>query len=205
MLRCHRIHLFVRTVLSSGDEGTGADACRARCAHGLQFARAADQPGVAAFPAWWAPTMPRRRSSWPAPWPACRSSGPGWCMALRAGMKRRRSGLSWPSTLRGTQVQRLEIDPREFGMARCRRATLPGGDAKTNLAALLDVFEGRDRGAHLDALLLQSGLALDHCRPRAVHRRPASPGARCRRRAARRGLARAVARIRARASQAKAP
>jgi anthranilate phosphoribosyltransferase len=60
----------------------------------------------------------------------------------------------------GTQVKRLEIDPQEFGMERCTPRDLAGGDAKTNLAALIDVFEGRDRGAHLDALLLQSGLAL---------------------------------------------
>ena len=43
-------------------------------------------------------------------------------------------------------------------MARCTPRDLAGGDAKTNLAALIDVFEGRDRGAHLDALLLQAAL-----------------------------------------------
>ena len=59
-----------------------------------------------------------------------------------------------------TQVKRLEIDPIEFGIARCSSRDLAGGEAKTNLAALIDVFEGRDRGAHLDTLVLQCGVAL---------------------------------------------
>jgi anthranilate phosphoribosyltransferase len=60
----------------------------------------------------------------------------------------------------GTRIERHEIDPQEFGIARCASGDLAGGDAGHNLAALIDVFEGRDRGAHLDTLALQSGLAL---------------------------------------------
>ena len=60
----------------------------------------------------------------------------------------------------GDQVMRREIDPEEFGIARCSPRELKGGDAKTNLKALLDVFEGRDQGPHLDTLVLQSGMAL---------------------------------------------
>ncbi len=57
-------------------------------------------------------------------------------------------------------VERREIDPREFGIARCEPGALAGGNATENLAALLAVFEGRDRGAHYSALALQAGLAL---------------------------------------------
>jgi anthranilate phosphoribosyltransferase len=57
-------------------------------------------------------------------------------------------------------VRRCEIDPREFGLERCEIGDLAGGDAAANLAALLEVFGGRDRGAHLAALTLQCGLAL---------------------------------------------
>ncbi len=57
-------------------------------------------------------------------------------------------------------VQRREIDPREFGIERCDARALAGGDAASNLAALQDVFDGNDRGAHLSALLLQAGMAL---------------------------------------------
>ena len=54
----------------------------------------------------------------------------------------------------------MEIDPADFGLARCRTHQLAGGDAATNLQALVDVFECRDRGPHRDALLLQCGMAL---------------------------------------------
>jgi anthranilate phosphoribosyltransferase len=49
-------------------------------------------------------------------------------------------------------IRRLEIDPREFKLAPCRSSDLAGGDAAANLAALLEVFAGRDRGAHFAAL-----------------------------------------------------
>ena len=57
-------------------------------------------------------------------------------------------------------IRRHEIDPREFGLPTCGTGDLAGGDAAANLAALLEVFEGRDRGAHYAALALQCGLAL---------------------------------------------
>jgi anthranilate phosphoribosyltransferase len=60
----------------------------------------------------------------------------------------------------GDQVTRREVNPEEFGIARCNPRDLQGGDAKTNLKALIDVFEGRDQGPHHDTLVLQCGLAL---------------------------------------------
>ena len=57
-------------------------------------------------------------------------------------------------------ITRQDIDPRDYGLAVCGPGELAGGAAAANLAALLDVFAGRDRGAHLAALTLQSGLAL---------------------------------------------
>jgi anthranilate phosphoribosyltransferase len=58
------------------------------------------------------------------------------------------------------QITRREINPEQYGIARCAPRDLAGGDAKANLKALIDVFEGRDHGAHLDTLVLQCGLAL---------------------------------------------
>jgi anthranilate phosphoribosyltransferase len=60
----------------------------------------------------------------------------------------------------GGEIFRHHVDPREFGLEPCESAALAGGDAATNLAALNDVFEGRDRGPHRAALVLQCGLAL---------------------------------------------
>jgi len=57
-------------------------------------------------------------------------------------------------------IRRHHVDPRDLGLEPCSSADLMGGDAAANLAALLEVFAGRDRGAHRAALLLQCGLAL---------------------------------------------
>jgi anthranilate phosphoribosyltransferase len=58
------------------------------------------------------------------------------------------------------QITRREINSEEFGIARCAPRDLAGGDAQANLKALIDVFERRDQGPHLDTLVLQCGLAL---------------------------------------------
>jgi anthranilate phosphoribosyltransferase len=58
------------------------------------------------------------------------------------------------------RVRRELIDPRELGLPRCSAADLKGADAAANWAALRAVLDGRDRGAHRAALVLQSGLAL---------------------------------------------
>jgi anthranilate phosphoribosyltransferase len=60
----------------------------------------------------------------------------------------------------GRQVRRLDIDPEKLGMPRCSAQDLKGGDAQSNLRAMLEVFNGHDRGAHRAALLLQTGMAL---------------------------------------------
>jgi anthranilate phosphoribosyltransferase len=62
--------------------------------------------------------------------------------------------------VQGRHVHRREINPEEFGIARCSSGDLAGGDARANLKALIEVFEGRDRGAHRDTLALQCGMAL---------------------------------------------
>jgi anthranilate phosphoribosyltransferase len=77
----------------------------------------------------------------------------GWDEATPIG-----SFLVFDVTRAGTL--RREIDPREFGLARCEASDLAGGDAAANAAALLDVFSGRDAGAHRAALILQCGIAL---------------------------------------------
>ncbi len=58
-------------------------------------------------------------------------------------------------------VRRELRDARELGIARCTPADLAGGDAAENAAALRAVFEGRDRGAHRDAVMLNAALALE--------------------------------------------
>ena len=81
-------------------------------------------------------------------------------MAQRVGMKPRPSVLFFSTRYSEGGIERRELDPREIGIARCEARELAGGDAAVNLAALERVFEGKDRGAHLAALLLQAGMAL---------------------------------------------
>lgn len=63
--------------------------------------------------------------------------------------------------VRPGRVERSVRDPRDVGLARCTADMLAGGDAVHNAAGLRAVFEGRDRGAHRDAIVLNAGLALE--------------------------------------------
>jgi anthranilate phosphoribosyltransferase len=58
-------------------------------------------------------------------------------------------------------VARTVRDPAEFGLERCTPEALKGGDASYNAQALREVFSGRDRGAHRDALVLGAALVLE--------------------------------------------
>ncbi len=58
-------------------------------------------------------------------------------------------------------VRHERRDPRDLGLARCAPEALAGGDAAANAAGLRAVFAGEDRGAHRDALVLNTGLVLE--------------------------------------------
>jgi anthranilate phosphoribosyltransferase len=58
-------------------------------------------------------------------------------------------------------VERTVRDPAEWGFARCSPADLAGGDAAYNAARIEAVFEGREAGAHRDALILGAALVLE--------------------------------------------
>jgi anthranilate phosphoribosyltransferase len=51
--------------------------------------------------------------------------------------------------------------PEQYGIPRCAAEDLAGGDAAYNAAALVRVFDGEDRGAHRDALLMGTSLVLE--------------------------------------------
>jgi anthranilate phosphoribosyltransferase len=63
--------------------------------------------------------------------------------------------------VRPGRVTHSRRDPREHGIARCAPEALAGGDAAHNAECLRAVFDGRDRGPHRDALLLNAALALE--------------------------------------------
>jgi anthranilate phosphoribosyltransferase len=51
--------------------------------------------------------------------------------------------------------------PEDYGLARCKAEDLAGGDAEHNAAELRRVFNGEDKGAHRDALLMGTSLVLE--------------------------------------------
>jgi anthranilate phosphoribosyltransferase len=59
------------------------------------------------------------------------------------------------------RVERTERDPADYGLPRCRPHDLAGGDAAHNARAMRAVFQGEDRGAHRDALVLNAALVLE--------------------------------------------
>jgi anthranilate phosphoribosyltransferase len=63
--------------------------------------------------------------------------------------------------VRPGRVEREVRDPRDLGIDRCAASDLAGGDAAHNAAGLRAVFDGRDRGAHRDAIVLNAALALE--------------------------------------------
>lgn len=63
--------------------------------------------------------------------------------------------------VRPGNIEYTKRDPRDFGFDRCRPEDLAGGDAEQNARALRAVFEGRDRGPHRDAVVLNAALALE--------------------------------------------
>jgi len=79
---------------------------------------------------------------------------PGWDEATPIG----------PFTLfdvRPGKVVRTTRNAEEFGLPRCFPEDLQGGDAAYNAEHLRAVLEGRDRGAHRSAIVLQAALVLE--------------------------------------------
>ncbi len=79
---------------------------------------------------------------------------PGWDEATPAG------DFVLYDVLPGS-VTENKRSPEDYGLARCQPEDLKGGDAEHNARELLEVFEGRDKGAHRDALLMGTSLVLE--------------------------------------------
>jgi anthranilate phosphoribosyltransferase len=59
----------------------------------------------------------------------------------------------------GGKVRHREIDPKEFGVPRCRPADLGGGSPAENAETIRDIFAGA-KGAKREAVLLNAGGAI---------------------------------------------
>ena len=79
---------------------------------------------------------------------------PGWDEPTPAG----------PFLMYDVQPGRWQASTRtaaDYGLASCTPEDLRGGDAAHNARCLIDVFAGRDRGPHRDALLMGTSLVLE--------------------------------------------
>lgn len=56
-------------------------------------------------------------------------------------------------------LHKYEIKPEDFGLSRCKKEDLAGGDPKENAAITLSILKG-EKGAKRDAVLLNAGAAL---------------------------------------------
>jgi anthranilate phosphoribosyltransferase len=59
----------------------------------------------------------------------------------------------------GGKVRRREIDPRDFGISRCRPSELAGGSPEENAGTIREIFAGA-KGAKREAVLLNAGGAV---------------------------------------------
>jgi len=63
--------------------------------------------------------------------------------------------------VRDGHVTEMHRTPEDYGVSRCEASALAGGDAAHNGAELVRVFTGEDKGAHRDALMMGTSLALE--------------------------------------------
>jgi anthranilate phosphoribosyltransferase len=61
--------------------------------------------------------------------------------------------------VKGGKVSRRQIDPRDFGVPRCRPCDLAGGSPADNAATIREIFSGA-KGAKREAVLLNAGGAI---------------------------------------------
>ena len=59
------------------------------------------------------------------------------------------------------EVTETTRTPEDYGLERCAPEDLKGGDAEHNASELIRVFNGEDKGAHRDALLMGTSLVLE--------------------------------------------
>ncbi|MCB9781259.1 MAG: anthranilate phosphoribosyltransferase [Alphaproteobacteria bacterium] len=65
--------------------------------------------------------------------------------------------------VREGEVEERMVDPADHGIPRCGPEELAGGEPAYNARRLRAVLEGREEGAHRNALCLSAGLALQAC------------------------------------------
>lgn len=69
------------------------------------------------------------------------------------------TGKSYISELKGGKIKNYEIAPKDFGLKRCKREELLGGDSEANARITLDILNGK-KGPQRDIILLNAAAAI---------------------------------------------
>lgn len=69
------------------------------------------------------------------------------------------TGKTFISELKYGEIENYEILPEDFGLERCTKEELLGGDSETNARITLDILKGKN-GPHRDIVLLNAGAAI---------------------------------------------
>ncbi len=69
------------------------------------------------------------------------------------------TGRTYISELKGGKIKNYEIVPKDFGLKRCKREELLGGDSEANARITLDILNGK-KGPHRDIVLLNAAAAI---------------------------------------------
>lgn len=69
-------------------------------------------------------------------------------------------GRTSVAEVRGESIERYEISPEDYGLARCSLEDVSGGTPEFNAEVIRGIFEGRDEGPRRDFLLLNNAAAL---------------------------------------------
>ena len=69
------------------------------------------------------------------------------------------TGKTYISELKYGEIENYEILPEDFGLERCKKEELLGGDSETNARITLDILKGKN-GPHRDIVLLNAGAAI---------------------------------------------
>src|SRR5262249_42756003 len=62
--------------------------------------------------------------------------------------------------IKGTQVEKYEVTPEDFGFERATFDDIKGGDPAFNAHTIREIFEGRDQGPRRDFVVLNNAFAL---------------------------------------------
>ncbi len=69
------------------------------------------------------------------------------------------TGKTFISELKYGEIENYEILPEDFGLKRCKKEELLGGDSEANARITLDILKGKN-GPHRDIILLNAGAAI---------------------------------------------